>query len=92
LLSGIRYTGPIFGLLFSAESLHAKTTHWFKLVVTVADRLHFLVLRITVEWCVTAKKEVGNDTDSPNVNRLTVSSLLEDLGLGILVKSRTLST
>jgi hypothetical protein len=36
-------------------------------VIGDQDGLHFLEIRITIEWCVATKKEVRDDSNGPNV-------------------------
>ena len=38
------------------------------------DCLHLLVLRVTIEWGISSEEEVGDDTHSPDVHWLSVSS------------------
>jgi hypothetical protein len=54
-----------------------------KLVFTIADRLHFLILRISVERRVTTKKEIRDNSDSPDIDGFAVARLFEDLGLAV---------
>jgi len=64
-----------------SKMMTEEDTHRFKLVIAITDCLHLLVLRVPVKGRITAKEEIGNDTDSPNIDRLSMSSFLEDLWL-----------
>jgi hypothetical protein len=58
-----------------------RGTYRLKLVITITDCLHLFVLRVPVEGRITTKEEIGNNTNSPDIDRLSVSSFLEDLWL-----------
>lgn len=73
--------------LSPSDLVPENRTHRLKLVIPVTDRLHFLVLGITVEWRVTAKEEIRDDSDSPDIDRFTVSCLFEDLRLHTSVQT-----
>ena len=64
-----------------SKMMTEEDTHRFKLVIAITDCLHLLVLRVPVKGRVSTKEEIGNDTDSPDINRLSVTSFLEDFWL-----------
>jgi len=81
LLGSVGDACPVFRLPVSVYSFGCRRTYGLEFVVTITDCLHLLVLRVPVKGRVTTKEEIGNDTDSPDIDRLSVTSFLEDLWL-----------
>lgn len=90
----------------NSTALDILNTDRLELVVPVADGLHLLVLRVSVEWGVATQQEVAahkpgslgpqcqgspDDSNRPDIHRLAMSRLLEDLGLIVNIRANQLA-